>query len=231
MCSAGCGTRVTSARTDGAVSEPTSGAALGAQGSMGRLLGMLALCSMLSAFGCARVEVFQDMQDARLDRVYLKQGADFSRYNAVLIDTVSVWYPPGLGPDDSDLRIIEKLFREAMGAAVAGAYAIVTSPVRGTLRLHVEFIDLSGIAPGEEIPPTLRRYRFETAAGHITMVGELSDAATGEVLARAADRGIGQLWVRGEGLDRESVAIDFRRWAAIFRNWMDEVTRRFGAQR
>ncbi len=180
---------------------------------------------VVAALGCARVEVFQDLRDARLERVYLKQDVDFSRYTAVLVDPVSVWYPPGRGPDATDLGTIERLYRDAMTAALADRYPLVTSPARRALRLHVEFVDLSGLAPDEEVPPALRRYRFPTAAGHLTMVGELSDAATGEVLARAADTGIGQLWVGGSGLDRESLAIDFRRWARIFRNWMDEVTR------
>ncbi|MDH3637502.1 MAG: DUF3313 domain-containing protein [Gammaproteobacteria bacterium] len=195
------------------------------------MFGIFTLCSLMFAFGCTRVEVYRDLRDGRLDRVYVKENADFSGYDAVAIDTVSVWYPPGLGPDIADLRAMEELFHQAIVAALADAYRIAQSPGRGILQLHVQFVDLSGIAPDQDIPEPLGRYEFKTAAGHITLVGELTDSVTGEVLARAADLGIGELWVHGEALDRESISIDFRRWARIFRDWMDEVTNRRAGQR
>ncbi len=189
-----------------------------------RVCAAVAVCAVLLVAGCTRVEVYQEIGDARLQRVYLKENVDFSAYHAVLIDSISVWYPPGRGPDAQALQTIDALFQQAMRKALRGVYPVVDTPARDALRVHVEFIDLSAVAPDQDIPPALQRYRFDAAPGRITLVGELKDSVTDEVLARAADSGIGELWVRGEVLDRDSLEIDFRRWAIIFRDWMDEVT-------
>lgn len=175
------------------------------------------------ALACTKVEVYQRLQDSRLDAVYIKTGIDFARYTSVLIDSVSVWYPPGGGPSGAEIATMEQMFRDALAESLKGGYKIVTTPNRHALRLHTEFVDLSSLTPDAAVPEEFRRYKFKTASGHITLVGELRDSRTGELLARAADLGLGEMWVQGGQLDQVSLAVDFRRWAGIFRVWMDEV--------
>ena len=60
-----------------------------------------ALISLLFTFflvNCSTVEVYQYQYDSTLDEVFVKQGADFSRYTSVMVDQVSVWYPDEYAP-------------------------------------------------------------------------------------------------------------------------------------
>ena len=94
---------------------------------------------------------------------------------------------------------------------------------RNVLRLHVEFVDLRAARQDADVPGDLSRYEFRTRPGHITMIGQLFDARSGEQLARAADLGKQQS-VGGDGLvDWDAIASDFEYWANVFSAWMDRI--------
>lgn len=174
------------------------------------------------------VNVYQYQYDSTLDEVFVKQGVDFSQYDSVLIDQISVWYPDRYQPTPENMqRITENLdraqymFRESMIHALPDRFTVADEAGEGVLRLHVEFVDLRAAVADDDVPGDLRRYQFDTKPGHITMIGQLLDANTGEQLARAADLGKQQS-VGGQGrVDWDAIASDFKYWANVFSNWLN----------
>jgi hypothetical protein len=184
----------------------------------------------LLLMGCSSVEVFQYQSDSRLDHVFIKQGVDFTRYTAVIIDDINVWYPEEHRPSPenveqarADLELAQDLFRQTIADALDERYQVTDKPGRNVLRVAVEFVDLRAVRDGDRVPSELARYNFNTRPGHITMVAQLFDSRSGERLARAADLGK-QESIGGDGMvDWNAIAEDFHYWAEIFSAWLDQV--------
>ncbi|MFT5140827.1 MAG: hypothetical protein ACI9H8_000054 [Lysobacterales bacterium] len=176
------------------------------------------------------VEVYRYQYDTTLDRVFVKQGADFSKYNSVMVDQLSVWYPSEYEPSQENAALVQAnlaraqgMFRESVANALADRYPVVTKAGKNTLRIHVEFVDLRAVPDDAKIPADLSRYEFKVQPGHITMIGWLFDSVSGEKLARAADQGK-QKSVGGFGrVDWQAIAADFDYWAQVFSAWLDQV--------
>ena len=195
------------------------------------LLAGLALALALILGGCtSKVNVYSYKYEARLDEVFVKQGVDFARYKAVIIDDVSVWYPTDRAPSpenlekaQANLARAQDLFRETIRTALSEDYPVTDKAGKDVLRLQAEFVDLRALPPGSPIPKELERYEFRVQPGHITMTARLLDSRSGELLARGAD--LGKLEsVGGDGVvDWGAITYDFEYWAGSFREWMDEV--------
>jgi len=196
----------------------------------GTIIFLALLVAMLIA-GCSRtINVYRYQYDSTLDEVYLKDGVDFSRYSAVMIDGISVWRPSNhiLSPEDAktaraNLARAQDLFIESVSNALSDRYTVVGAPGKNVLRVQVEFIDLRALAPGEELPSDLDRLRVRTKPGHITMIARLLDSRSGEVLARAADLGKREAFGTYTLIDWEAIASDFEYWALVFRGWLDQM--------
>ncbi len=91
------------------------------------------------------------------------------------------------------------------------------------MRLHVEFIDLRSVKSAEQIPEYVATKKFKTAPGHITLVAELSDSVSGQVLARVADLGKKQSSGGSTEIDWQAIEFDLRNWAGIFAAWFDKI--------
>jgi hypothetical protein len=131
---------------------------------------------------------------------YVQPHAALGSYDKVLMDPVSVEYRRDWDPERTGSRIqISDEQREALRAGVAtsvhdafakalqqgGRYRIVDQPGPGVLKVQLKVVDLYLNFAG---PPTAGRSRtYSTSTGEISMVAELSDSATGQVLARVAD--------------------------------------------
>lgn len=186
---------------------------------------------LLALTACSRtINVYRYQYDSTLDEVYLKDGVDFSRYSAVMIDGISVWRPSNhiLSPEDAktaraNLARAQDLFIESVSNALSDRYTVVGAPGKNVLRVQVEFIDLRALAPGEELPSDLDRLRVRTKPGHITMIARLLDSRSGEVLARAADLGKREAFGTYTLIDWEAIASDFEYWALVFRGWLDQM--------
>jgi hypothetical protein len=194
----------------------------------------LALITFLSTFAllsCSTtVEVYTYQYDSTLDEVFIKQGADFSKYNSVMIDQVSVWYPDAYAPSAENAKKVEanlakaqELFQETMAQAFSDRYTVVDEPGENVLRLHVEFVDLRAAREDVDVPADLSRYEFKTKPGHITMIGQLFDSKSGEQLARASDLGQQQSAGGNGRVDWDAIASDFEFWANVFSSWLDRV--------
>ena len=127
------------------------------------------------------------------------------------------------GKAQANLARAQELFRETIGMALSHRYTVTDKPGRDVLRVHIEFVDLRAVRQDAYIPGDLTRYEFRTRPGHITMIGQLFDASSGEQLARAADLGKQQS-VGGNGVvDWDAIAADFEYWANVFSSWLDRI--------
>jgi hypothetical protein len=193
------------------------------------LASIVLLCAGLQLACTHQIQVYEYKSDFLLDHVFVKKGADFSRYQSIIFDEVSVWYPKDDRPSPekiasvrANLAMTQEIFYSTLSSALADRYTIRTKPAKNTLRLEVQFIDLRALAPGSPVPADLARYVFRTQPGHITMVARLFDAKTGDLLARVADLGK-RASAGGEAVvDWEAIASDIDYWARVFRAWLDQ---------
>jgi hypothetical protein len=183
----------------------------------------------------------------RLDAVFLLPGAEteLAAVRSVMIDPVSVSFARDFDPNRGtrslarrvsadDLVAIQEgladLFREVFSEVLAaGGYEVVTAPGPDTLRVTAGIVDLFINAPDTAMGAT-RTYTANT--GRMTLVMELRDSVSGELLARAVDsrtgRG-GEFWTINNRVTNTAEARRaIRTWAEALRRGLDEVARRAG---
>lgn len=136
-----------------------------------------------------------------VDAVYVRPDVDFAVYRNVLLDPVEVffdknWKPTRTGSASQRLPAseIEKI-RAAMSSEfrrifaeemAAGGYDVVAAPLDDTLRVTAGLADVYITAPDTMSAGRSRTYTRST--GRMTLVMELRDGPTGQLLARVIDR-------------------------------------------
>lgn len=181
-----------------------------------------------------------------MDAVYLRPGVGFTSYQSVLIDPVEVSFDANLegegnttgasrrlGPGDLEpirQRMAADFHRILSEELSGGGYRLVGSPAADTLRLSPSLIDVYASAPEAMTPGRSRSYTL--GAGRMTLVLELRDGRTGQLLARIVDQKAG---TRSGELRLDSTAAgsaDFQRavsdWARKLREGLDAVTGKAG---
>lgn len=159
-------------------------------------------------------EGWQQLEHPSLDALFRSNAPPVAPYTAATLDAVSVWFP-----DDSlsaaqraeDLRQMTSDYFEAAMAARGMTVAGDGSRVNDTVIVRVQLIDLRSM-PGDGIVPAwASNFRFRVAAGRVTLVAELVDAATGQTVLRMADL-------------QDSPAVDTRQAVdRMLRHWGDIV--------
>ena len=179
---------------------------------------------------CATVEVnlFQQVPSTRVDYAAIRDGADFSGFNAVLPGTVSVWTPSGgTAVDEAALAQLQLVYEDVLTEALSGdgAYAIAAGPGPGVLELQTQFINLRGIDDPVAVSALQRRYSFPLASDRGTLVVELVDANTGQVLAHIADVEDASTYEQAleGGANQAGVRPALARWAHALREFLDEA--------
>ena len=183
----------------------------------------------------------------RLDAVFLLPGAEseLAAVRSVMIDPVMVSFARDFDPNrgtrslsrrvsTDDLVAIQEglaaLFREVFGEVLAaGGYELVEAPGPDTLRVTAAIVDLFINAPDTAMGAT-RTYTAST--GRMTLVMELRDSFSGELLARAVDSRTGrgtEFWTISNRVTNTAEARRaFRTWAEALRRGLDEMARRTG---
>jgi hypothetical protein len=204
-------------------------------------LWLVAGCSGFGSREPAQWDGLVQQRNARLGALFVKPGADVSSFHNVLIDPVEVrfaqsWDPnrsassPGRRLDARDLASIQtrlaELTRETFAEELGRAgYAIVEAPGYETLRLTVAIVDLSVTAP--DTMAAGRSTTFTADAGRATLVLELRDSVTGEVLARAVDtrtaRGAGPVTLSSRTTNTAAARRVVRIWASGLRQALTEM--------
>jgi len=209
---------------------------------------MLVLCAAALA-GCASTRpAMPDEWDGlvrqpgtRLNAVFVKPDAEIVAYRNVLLDPVEVsfarnWDPNRGGRSQvgrlnaSDMQAIQtglaELFRETFRAELArGGYQLVDEAGPDTLRVTAAIVDLYVTAPDTMSAGRSRTYTANS--GRMTLVAELRDSVTGEILARAVDARSGRSTGAWDITNRATNTNDARRamgiWARALREALDEM--------
>jgi hypothetical protein len=140
-----------------------------------------------------------------LDAVYLRPGVEFKAYRSLVLDPVQVAFDKNWDPNrdtrslsgrlsaDDMQKIREDMaseFRRIFGEQLAAAgYDVVAKPLEDTLQVSAGLADVYINAPDKLSAG--RSYTYTMSAGRMTLVMELRDGPTGQLLARILDRHVG----------------------------------------
>jgi hypothetical protein len=137
----------------------------------------------------------------------VRPGAEFGRYDRVLLEPVEVEFAPEwepLRPGSSfplSERDLENLRQDVAGPLRAsfvktigegGKYPLVEEPDPGVVRIRLRVADVRLNAPNLEAAG--RSEQWARSAGEMTLVAELVDAESGALLGRIIDR-----WIDPDG--------------------------------
>jgi hypothetical protein len=177
-----------------------------------RAAGLLAVLSLALGAPTAPAATSKDL-DARMSRdglqktkvknidlAYTRPGATLAAYKRVKLDPVEVAFSPSWNPTRTGSSIklstqekeniragVAKLVEEEFAREIqaGGRYAVVNEAGADVLRVKAAIVNLYINAPDTGMG---RQRTIVRSAGEMTLVAELSDGATGQVLARVADR-------------------------------------------
>ena len=188
---------------------------------IGQSCGLVVVGAVLALAGCAgmsgmpRPELVAGADWAGLEPAHIKgmdiasvrPGAEFGRYDRVLLEPIEVefapeWEPlrPG-SPFSLSERDLEKLrqdvadpLRESFVKTIGqgGKYPLAGEPGPGVLRIRLRVSDVRLNAP--DLEATARSEQWARSAGEMTLVAELVDAESGALLGRIIDR-----WIDPDG--------------------------------
>jgi hypothetical protein len=181
----------------------------------------------------------------KLALVYLKPGVDFTAYDKVALLECEVAFKKNWQreqnqtdpfrvskKDMDDIRAgLAELFREVFTEELGkGGYALAESAAPDVLILRPGIIDLDVTAPAAADMGAGRSRTFSTSAGAMTLVLEVYDSSTGEILARVADRKAardqGYMTWQNAATNRSEAKRVIKGWAETLRNGLDTLKTR-----
>jgi hypothetical protein len=177
-----------------------------------------------------------------LDAVYVRPGVVFQPYRNVVLDPVQVAFDKDWDPNrdtrsvsrrlsTDDLQEIKaemaeefrRIFAEELAA---GGYDVVAKPMDDTLRVSAGLADVYINAPDTMTAGRTRTYTV--SAGEMTLVMELRDGPTGQLLARVVDRHVGDETGFAQVTNSVTNKAEFRRavtaWAKRLVKGLDKVS-------
>ena len=209
-------------------------------------LAFLALSSTVSVAQSPRAALEEGMSHDGLEKIkvkgidlaYSRPGASLAGYNKLIIDPVEVAFRKDWDPTRTGSRAkLDAKERESIRSGVAtivqeefakeigkgGTYQVVTEAGPDVLRLRASIADLYVNAPDTMSPGRSRTYTV--SAGEMTLVAELVDSESGQVIARVVDRresqGTGMMTLTNSVVNRQEASIIASSWARILRKRLD----------
>lgn len=177
---------------------------------------------------------------SKMERAWVKPGVDFSQYTHVELLDCAVsftrnWKLQHPGVRTRDMQQIKQWladeFRKVFSSALeSGGFPVVSEPDDHVLLIRPAIIDLSVNAP--DTNTSGRSDSFTTSAGSMTLVLELYDSVSNEILARAIDRrqarNVGGIRWTTRVTNMEAARGILKRWADLLVAKLDEVEGRQG---
>ena len=173
--------------------------------------------------------------NSRAERAWVKPGVDFSQYTEVgLLDCFVAFRRnwrmnhPGIRTRDME-RIQDALseeFRTAFTEALeSGGFPVVEQAAPNVLLIRPAIIDLDVAAP--QTNAAGRSDSFTASPGAMTLVIELFDSESHEILARATDRrrarNVGNIRWTTTGTNRDAARRILNSWANMLVTALNEV--------
>jgi hypothetical protein len=147
----------------------------------------------MDADGLVRVNV------SGIDEVYARPKADLHLYDKVMLDPIEVAFRKGWDPKPGGVAVnaeekqnirdgLARVLRDAFSRELthSGRYQVVTAPGEGVLRIKAEIRDL--YINAQDLPRAGIVRTYTLSVGEMTLVAELRDAPTGDLIARVFDR-------------------------------------------
>jgi Protein of unknown function (DUF3313) len=174
-----------------------------------------------------------------IDLAFALPGATLSGYKSVILDPVNVSFHKDFKPEVTGTRRnlspeeLQKI-RSNVSKAVSdsfveeltkGGYTVVTEAGPDVLRVKPLIINLYANAPDVLTPGRSRTYTV--SAGEMTLVAELVDSTTNEVIVRVLDRyesrGTGSFNISSSVSNAAEVRRAASAWARILRTSLDKA--------
>src|SRR6187549_277901 len=174
-----------------------------------------------------------------IDLAYARPGASLAAYKRVKVDPVEVEFRKAKDPARAGSAIkLSSEEREKIRSNVAravqeefakelqksSAYKVASDAGPDVLRVKPRILDLYVNAP--DVGPGRTR-TLVSSAGEMTLVAELADSASGQVLARVADQRDaskeGRMYLVNGTVNEEEARKIAAGWARILRNALDKA--------
>jgi len=185
----------------------------------------------------------QLVHDTKLQLVYLRPGVDLSVYDKIALLDCAVAFRKNWQRDQNrtdPFRISKKdmdeiraklaeLFGQIMRDELAkhGGMTLSETADEQTLILRPAIVDLDITAPAAADMGAGRSRTFATSSGSMTLYMEFFDGATGEIIARIADResapDSGRMMWQNSVTNRADAERVIRRWAVTLREGMERA--------
>ncbi|MEL6948657.1 MAG: DUF3313 family protein [Pseudomonadota bacterium] len=145
-------------------------------------------CFGLGSAPLMAADAWQRIEHPTLDMLFTSPAVDFSGYEQVYLEPVSVWYPTQSTTAADRVDTLRDWAARELGSAIAAnGLEIADAPGPNTMIVRVQFIDFSDTPVSAQALAWKRRFTFNVEPGHVTMVAELVDASTGDTVVRMAD--------------------------------------------
>jgi hypothetical protein len=175
-----------------------------------------------------------------IDLAYVRPGATLAGYGKVKLDPVEVAFARNWNPERTGSRLkLTATERENIRSSTArlvheefvkelqrkSKYTIVSEAGPDVLRVKVNIVNLYVTAPDTG---TVRASSYALSAGEMTLVAELFDSESGQVIARLVDRSDAR-FPGSKMMYTDSVinSVEFRAiaqtWARILRDGLDKA--------
>ena len=211
-----------------------------------RILALLIAASFTTAAASSKIPDVTDdglhrIPDSDVTAVFTLPEADFSQYKKLMMLDAEVSFRRGWEREqryssynrvskrdiqqikDSAAKKLREVFMQVLQEE--GGYQFVNEPDYDVLLLRPSLVNLDIKAPVTQSSTRISTY--SSSAGSVSLVLELNDSVTGQLLARAMDkekarRGREFQLTTSVQNNRESERI-FRKWAELLRQGLDDV--------
>ena len=175
--------------------------------------------------GCSTTtsQSFNVVKDSAVEKSYIATDADFGKYRQLLSKDMGIHFPTNAPHSEEEILRIRQIFRTAFLAELDG-YAIVTEPGPNTLAVEASLIDMR-FGTVADVPDLRGNLSQLAQPGRLLFLMELRDSETDRILGRAADSsGDPPQFATPEtnATDWEGVELAARRWAGLFRQFLDK---------
>ncbi|MEE9141476.1 MAG: DUF3313 family protein [Gammaproteobacteria bacterium] len=196
----------------------------------------LVVSAQVATTGEVSYDGLHKVKKTRVDGAWVKPDADFASYSKIIIEKIAFSYKrqprsghtrySGSRRSDANFELyqdqserftgdLEKAFAEALSNS---GYQIVEDPGPDVMRLEAEMLDVIIKVPTD--PAVGRERIYVRSFGEATLVTQLHDSESGEILARVVDRQSAD--APGAGRNEFQMSMPNRAWSElnkIYRKW------------
>jgi hypothetical protein len=209
------------------------------------------LLALLVGLGCALTRQVRNVQESgflgdysqlkpgesgEAQLLYVASNANFSAYNAIVIDSVAIWQAEGSATiSEADGKRMAAELYQALHSELSKDYRIVERPGPGVLRIRAALTEakaakvvpatVTTILPPPRLITTVAGVAadVQTLVGRARIEGEITDSLTGRRLMAAVDARAGGKTLRGGFGKWSDVRNSFDFWAQRLRTRLADL--------